>query len=49
MNQRKTVWIFAGFTLFLFISALTAFPYSVYLGRGTKDPDWYEFLGWFGS
>jgi len=45
----KTVWTFIGFTLILFISALTAFPLSVYLGRGTKDPDAYEFLGWFGS
>ena len=45
----KTVWIFAGFTITLFILALVSFPLSVYLGKGTKDPDAYESLGWFGS
>ena len=41
------VWKFAVVTLILFVVALSAFPLSVYLGKGTKDPDIYEFFGWF--
>lgn len=42
-------WIFARFTWFLSGAAFFAYPLSVYLGKGTKDPDIYEFFGWFGS
>ncbi len=45
----RIVWAFASFTWFLFGMGLFAYPFSVYLGRGTKDPDFYEFLGWFGG
>lgn len=41
------VWKFAALTLILLAVALTAFPLSAYLGKGTNDPDIYEFFGWF--
>ena len=47
MNQRKTIWTLAGVTVFLFFFAISVFLLSVYFGEQTKDPDAYEFLGWF--
>lgn len=32
-----------------FITWFVAFPLSVYIGEGTVDPDFYEFLGAFGG
>jgi len=49
MSQNYKVWIFAAFTLILFVLAITIFPLSVYFGEQTKDPDKYEALAWFAS
>ena len=37
----------ASTTVVLFSFAIGIYPLSVYLGKQTKDPDAYEFLGWF--
>jgi amino acid permease len=47
MRQRKRIWGFIGFTIFLFLFGISVFTLSVYFGEQTKDPDAYEFLGWF--
>ena len=49
MSQNYKVWIFAAFTLILFVLAIIIFPLSVYFGEQTKDPDKYEALAWFAS
>ena len=47
MDKRKTVWIWAGASIILFLLAPSVFLLSVYFGEQTKDPDAYEVLGWF--
>lgn len=45
MDSDKKVWKLIGFTLLLFAVAFTAFPFSLYLGKGTNDPDYYSVIG----
>ena len=42
----KLIWATAFLTIIAFGIASTAFPLSIYLGRGTHDPDKYEVIGW---
>ena len=52
MNADKKLWKLTAFTGLLFAFAFTAFPFSLYLGEGTNDPDYYSVFGFlisFGS
>lgn len=47
MDKRKNIGKWACFSIILFILAQSVFLSSVYFGKQSKDPDAYEFLGWF--
>jgi hypothetical protein len=44
MTIRKAIWLLIACATVLAVAGIIIFNLSVEFGRGTKDPDWIEFL-----